>query len=349
MGVPRDARIYVAGHRGLVGSAIMRALQQAGFSNILTRTSSQLDLRDRQKVFEFFQAERPEYVYLAAAKVGGIWANMTYPVDFIQDNLAIELNVISAAYATGVEKLLFLGSSCIYPRHAPQPIKEEYLLSGPLEPTNRPYALAKICGIELIDAYRRQYGARFISVMPTNLYGPWDNFDLDRSHVLPAMLRKFHLARLAASGDWDGIRQDQARFGPIPDQIRLALRIPSGQAGLPDGEPTVVLWGTGQPRREFLHVDDLAQACLFLMDHYDDSMPINVGTGQDISIQELAGLIKEIVGFSGPVIFDSTKPDGMPRKLLDVTRITALGWRPSIALRDGIELTYRWYLSQTRD
>ena len=311
IGVPLEAKIYVAGHRGLVGSAIMRALQRRGYRNIIVRSRSELDLRDRQAVWDFFESERPEYVYLAAAKVGGIWANMTYPVEFLQDNLYIELNVISAAYAFGVKKLLFLGSSCIYPRLAPQPIKEEYLLTGALEPTNQPYAIAKIAGIELVNAYRRQYGVPFISAMPTNLYGPGDNFDLETSHVLPALLRKMHEAKLR-------------------------------------GEPTVTVWGTGTPRREFLHVDDLAEACLFLMDRYDDSVPINIGTGEDISIRELAELIRDIVGFGGEIVFDPTKPDGMPRKLLDVSRITDLGWKPKISLREGIEMTYRWYVDHEK-
>lgn len=306
--IPLSARIYVAGHRGLVGSALVRALRRHGFSNILTRSRAELDLRDREAVWRFFEVERPEYVYLAAAKVGGILANATYPVDFLQDNLYIELNVISAAHRFGVKKLLFLGSSCIYPKFAPQPIREEYLLTGPLEPTNQPYAIAKIAGIELVNAYRRQFGVSFISAMPTNLYGPGDNFDLETGHVLPALLRKIHEAK--------------AR-----------------------GDPRVAVWGTGTPRREFLHVDDLAEACLFLMEHYDDSLPINVGTGEDITIRELAELIKEIVGFSGEIVFDRSKPDGTPRKLLDVTRIRALGWRPRIGLREGIEMTYQWYTS----
>lgn len=306
--IPRDARIYVAGHRGLVGSAIVRALHRHGFANILTRSRSELDLRDRQTVWRFFEAERPEYVYLAAAKVGGILANSTYPVEFLEDNLYIQLNVISAARAFGVKKLLFLGSSCIYPRLAPQPIREEHLLTGPLEPTNQPYAIAKIAGIELVNAYRKQYGVLFISAMPTNLYGPGDNFDLETSHVLPALIYKMHKAKVL-------------------------------------GDETVTVWGSGTPRREFLYVDDLAEACLFLMEHYEDSIPINVGTGEDLSIRELAELIREVVGFRGEIVFDPSNPDGTPRKLLDVSRITALGWRPCTSLREGIKMTYRWYLS----
>lgn len=301
------AKTYVAGHRGLVGSAIVRALQRRGHRNLVLRTREELDLRDREAVWRFFEQERPTYVYLAAARVGGILANFTYPVQFIQDNLYIQLNVISAAHAFGVRKLLFLGSSCIYPRSAPQPMKEEYLLAGPLEPTNQPYAIAKIAGIELVNSYRRQHGTRFISVMPTNLYGPGDNFDLETSHVLPALIRKMHEGKV-------------------------------------QGAESVTVWGTGTPRREFLHADDLAEACLFLMEHYDDATPINVGTGEDITIRELAELVREVVGFRGRIVFDPSKPDGVPRKLLDVSRIRALGWRPKISLREGIEATYRWYL-----
>nr|WP_269433336.1 GDP-L-fucose synthase [Limnochorda pilosa] len=307
-GVPLDARIYVAGHRGLVGSAIVRALKHRGYRNILTRTRQELDLTDRRAVDAFFAAQRPEYIYVAAARVGGIWANNTYPVDFLQTNLEIELNVIRAAHDHQVKKLLFLGSSCIYPRVAPQPIKEEYLLTGLLEPTNQPYAIAKIAGIELVNAYRRQYGDRFISAMPTNLYGPGDNFDLETSHVLAALLRKTHEAKVS-------------------------------------GSPAVEVWGTGEPRREFLHVDDLAEACLFLMDRYDDAIPINVGVGEDVSIRELAELIGRVVGYQGDLAFDATKPDGMPRKLLDVSRIHRLGWRARIPLEEGIRHTYQWFLA----
>jgi GDP-L-fucose synthase len=301
-----DARVYVAGHRGLVGSAIARRLKALGFQDLLVRTRQELDLTDGRAVRAFFETERPEYVFLAAAKVGGILANDTYPAEFIRDNLAIELNVIDAAHRAGVAKLLFLGSSCIYPRLAPQPIKEEYLLTGPLEPTNEAYAVAKIAGVKLCQAYRRQYGDRFISAMPTNVYGPGDNFDLETSHVLPALLRKFHEAKMADA-------------------------------------PEVVIWGTGAARREFLHVDDLADACTFLLKSYDGSEPINVGVGRDISIAELAELIADIVGFRGAISFDTTKPDGTPRKLLDVSKLAALGWEPEVSLRDGIEQTYRWF------
>jgi GDP-L-fucose synthase len=304
-------RIYIAGHRGLVGSALLRRLQDEDYENLLTRSRHELDLTDARMVDEFFAAERPEYVFLAAAKVGGILANSTYPVDFLRDNLAIELAVIDAAYRHGTKKLLFLGSSCIYPKFAPQPIREEYLLTGELEPTNEPYAVAKIAGIKLCQAYREQHGADFISVMPTNLYGPGDNFDLDTSHVLPALIRRFHEAKER-------------------------------------GEPSVIIWGTGEPRREFLHVDDLADACLFLMNDYSGNEPINVGTGEDISIRELAELVREVVGYAGEIAYDTTKPDGTPRKLLEVSRLNSLGWRATTPLEEGIERTYAWFLLNTR-
>lgn len=304
----RASKIFVAGHQGLVGSAIVRRLETEGCENLLTRTRGELDLTDAQAVDEFFEAERPEYVFLAAARVGGILANATYPVEFLQNNLYIELNVIGAAHRNEVKKLLFLGSSCIYPKFAPQPIKEEYLLRGELEPTNEPYAVAKIAGIKLCQAYRKQYGADFVSVMPTNLYGPGDNFDLETSHVLPALLRKFHEAKER-------------------------------------GEPSVTVWGTGAPRREFLYVDDLSDACIFLMDTYSDDAPINVGVGEDTSIEELAQLVREVVGYEGEIVYDTTKPDGTPRKLLDVSRLSSLGWRTSTPLKEGIEQTYDWFLS----
>lgn len=303
----RESRIFVAGHRGLVGSAILRKLQDEGYADLLARTRAELDLMDAGAVDEFFAAERPDYVFLAAAKVGGILANDTYPADFIRDNLAIELNVIGAAHRHRVEKLLFLGSSCIYPRLAPQPMKEEYLLTGELESTNESYAIAKITGIKLCQSYNRQHGTDFISVMPTNLYGPGDNFDLQTSHVLPALIRKFHEAKVC-------------------------------------GEFAVTVWGTGTPRREFLHVDDLADACLYLMGNYSGDEPVNVGVGKDISIGELAELIRDVVGYGGEIVYDTTKPDGSPRKLLDVSRLESLGWRASITLWDGIEKTYAWFL-----
>jgi GDP-L-fucose synthase len=301
----RTAKIFVAGHRGLVGSALIRALRTAGFTNIITRSHHELDLRDQQAVFNFFAAQRPDYVFLAAAKVGGILANRDHPAEFIYDNLMIEANVIQAAYRFGVKKLLFLGSSCIYPRMAPQPICEEYLLTGELETTNYAYAIAKIAGIKMCQAYNEQYGTKFISVMPTNLYGPYDNFDEQSSHVLPALLRKFHLAKV-------------------------------------QNAPEVVLWGTGTPYREFLHVDDLAQACLFLMESYDGAEIINIGTGTDVQIRELAELIKELVGYTGEIVWDTSKPDGTPRKLLNVERLRALGWTAQIPLQEGISTTYAW-------
>lgn len=303
----RQARIFVAGHRGLVGSAIVRRLCQEDYSNLITRTRRELDLTSRIAVDRFFEQEQPEYMFLAAAKVGGILANSTYPADFIRDNLAIQCNVIDAAYRYAVKKLLFLGSSCIYPKLCAQPIREEYLLTGELEPTNEPYAVAKIAGIKMCQAYNRQYGTHFISVMPTNLYGPGDNFELTTSHVLPALIRKFHEAKVA-------------------------------------GVPQVTVWGTGTPRREFLHVDDLADACVCLMRIYDGSEIINVGVGEDLSIRELAELIREVVAYEGDIRFDTSKPDGTPRKLLDVSRLHGLGWRARIFLEDGIRDTYHWFV-----
>lgn len=302
----KDAKIYIAGHKGLVGSAILWRLQSEGYNNLIYKTHKDLDLCNQREVESFFKTERPEYVFLAAAKVGGIWANNTYPAEFIYNNLAVQTHVIHNAYLYGVKKLLFLGSSCIYPKLSPQPMKEEYLLTAPLEPTNEPYAIAKIAGIEMCQSYNRQYGTNFISVMPTNLYGPGDNFDLETSHVLPALIRKFHDGKVF-------------------------------------GHP-VTIWGTGTPRREFLHVDDLADACLFLMDNYSKSEIINIGAGEDISIRDLAQLIAETVDFTGDVVFDSSRPDGTPRKLLDVSRIHSLGWKAKIGLREGIEETYQWYL-----
>ncbi|MBW2029498.1 MAG: GDP-L-fucose synthase [Deltaproteobacteria bacterium] len=314
----KDAKIYVAGHKGLVGSAICRRLRSEGYRNLITRTHKELDLTRQDRVEAFFQSERPEYVFLAAAKVGGILANNTYPAEFIYENLMIQCNIIHEAYRARVKKLLFLGSSCIYPRECPQPMKEEYLLTGKLEPTNEPYAIAKIAGIKMCQSYNRQYGTRFISVMPTNLYGPNDNFELETSHALPALIRKFHEA--------------QGR-----DERRVTRD---------EWEKCVVIWGTGSPRREFLYVDDAADACIFLMNHYDESEIINIGVGKDISIRELAELIKEIVGFEGELRFDTTKPDGMPRKLLDVSKLESLGWRSKTSLREGIERTYEWYRKQ---
>jgi len=303
----KESKIYVAGHRGLVGSAILHNLQAEGYNNLVIRTHRELDLCNQEEVRAFFEKERPEYIFLAAAKVGGILANSTYPADFIYNNIAIQIYAIHNAYLYGVKKLLFLGSSCIYPKFAPQPMKEEYLLTGILEPTNESYAIAKISGIKMCQAYNKQYGTNFISVMPTNLYGPGDNFDLETSHVLSALIRKFHEAKLS-------------------------------------GQP-VTVWGTGTPRREFLYVNDLAEACVFLMNCYDGEDIINIGTGLDISIKELAGFISEVIGYRGEIIFDTGKPDGMQRKLLDVTRINSLGWKAKTDLREGIEKTYKWYLS----
>ncbi len=305
--LPANARIYIAGHHGLVGSAIMRRLSRLGYANLLTASSGELDLRNQQAVNRFFASERPEFVFLAAGKVGGILANSTYPADFLYDNLMIEANVIDAARRNGTRKLEFLGSSCIYPKFAPQPIREESLLTGPLESTNEAYAIAKIAGLKLAQAYRTQYGFSAISLMPTNLYGPGDNFDPQTSHVLPALIRRFHEAKIS-------------------------------------GAREVVLWGTGKPRREFLHVDDLAAAACFTMENYDGAEPLNVGTGEDLTIAELAGIVARTVDYRGQIRFDSSKPDGTPRKLLDVSRITALGWQPRIKLEDGIAATYAWYV-----
>lgn len=304
----KQARIYVAGHRGMVGSAIVRKLQDEGYTTIITRTSSELDLRNQAAVADFFDQENPDYVFLAAAKVGGILANNTYRAEFLYDNLMIESNIIHSAYKTGVKKLLFLGSSCIYPKLAPQPLKEEYLLSGYLESTNEPYAIAKITGIKLCDAYRSQYGCNFISAMPTNLYGPNDNYNLQGSHVLPALLRKFHEAKI-------------------------------------NGESTVEVWGTGSPMREFLHANDLADACFFLMENYNDDLFVNIGTGEDVTIREAAELIKDIVGFEGELRWNTEKPDGTPRKLMDVSRLHEMGWKHQTELRQGLEMTYQDFLA----
>lgn len=303
----KTSKIYVAGHNGLVGSSIMRKLKDDGYTNIIARTSSELDLREYDSVSSFFEKEKPEYVFLAAAKVGGILANSDFGGDFIYDNLMIEANIIKNAQAHGVKKLLFLGSSCIYPKLCPQPIKEEYFLDGKLEETNKPYAVAKIAGIIMCQAFNKQYGTNFISVMPTNLYGPNDNFDLKSSHVMPALIRKFHDAKV-------------------------------------NNEPTVTVWGTGTPRREFLHVDDLADAVVYLMNNYDDGEIVNIGTGIDLTIKELAEMIKEAVGYTGEIIFDTNKPDGTPRKQLDVSKLESLGWKAKTELRDGIKMSYDWYV-----
>ena len=304
----KSSKIFIAGHRGLVGAAICRKLSSEGYTRLIVRTSKELDLIRQAEVETFFEKEKPEYVFLAAAKVGGILANNTYPADFIYKNIMIQSNIIQASYSNGVRKLLFLGSSCIYPKLAPQPMKEEHLLTGELEPTNEPYAVAKIAGIKMCQSYNRQYGTRYISVMPTNLYGPNDNFDLNNSHVLPALIRKFHEAKLQMD--------------------------------------SVTIWGTGTPKREFLYIEDLADACLFLMNNYDGSEIVNIGVGEDISIADLALLVKEITGFKGDIVYDRSKPDGTPRKLLDVSRLNSLGWKAKTGLRDGIRKTYEWYLAQ---
>jgi len=300
-------KVFVAGHRGLVGSALVRDLRQQGYTNIVTRSHAELELEDADAVMSFFKRERPGVVYLAAARVGGILANSTYPADFIRSNLSIQLNIVEACYKLGTRKMMMLGSSCIYPKHAQQPMTESELLAGPLEPTNEPYAVAKIAGIKLCQAYNTQYGTNFVSVMPTNLYGPGDNFDLKNSHVLPALIRRFHEAKVTNT-------------------------------------PAVVVWGTGGARREFLHVDDMARACVHLMQTYDSSEIINIGSGEDITIAQVAGLVKQVVGYDGALEFDHSKPDGSPRKLLDVTRLLATGWRPTIPLERGVRETYAWYL-----
>jgi len=305
----RGAKIYIAGHRGMVGSAIQRKLEQEGFTNFLTRVSTELDLRNQEQVAEFFEQEKPDYVFLAAAKVGGIVANNTYRAEFLYDNLQIQNNVIHSAYHNGVKKLMFLGSSCIYPKMAPQPLEEDYLLTGPLEETNEPYAIAKIAGIKMCDAYRAQYGCNYISVMPTNLYGYNDNYHPQNSHVLPALIRRFHEAK-------------------------------------EQGLPSVTIWGTGSPKREFLFADDLAAACYYLMENYNEPGLVNIGTGEDLSIKELAELIKQIVGYEGSITFDTSKPDGTPRKLMDVSKLHSKGWKHTIELPQGIKLAYQDFLSK---
>ena len=368
----KNAKIYVAGHTGLVGSAITRKLKQKGYTNLVFTPHSQYDLRDQQQVKEFFEKERPEYVFLAAAKVGGIWANNVYRAEFIYDNLMIEANIIHYSYVYEVKKLMFLGSSCIYPKFAPQPMKEEHLLTGILEYTNEPYAIAKIAGIKLVESYNLQYGTNFLSVMPTNLYGENDNYDLEKSHVLPALIRKFHLGKLLKKDDFDALRQDLDRL-PIEgvdgrasaEEIIDILR----KYGIykDSGDVFVTLWGTGTVRREFLHSDDMADATVFLMENLDfydilknefnvkqlqfplvgyevRNTHINVGTGKDLTIKELAELVKSIVGFDGQIVWDKSKPDGTPRKLLDVSKLFSYGWRPKISLKQGIELSYKTYL-----
>ncbi|MGQ9863020.1 MAG: GDP-L-fucose synthase family protein [Bacteroidia bacterium] len=353
-------RIYVAGHRGLVGSHLVHKLHQKGYANLLTPARAELDLRNQHATQTFFLENRPEWVFLAAAKVGGILANSTYKAEFLYDNLAIAVNVIDSAYRSGVQKLLNLGSSCIYPKFAPQPMKEEYLLTGSLEPTNEPYAIAKITAIKLCRYYNEQYGTRFFSVMPTNLYGPRDNFNLETSHVLPALIRKFHLAKLLQKNAWEALLRDLRTY-PLgfgldkqinyesPESIRKALE----KVGITPAR--VTLWGTGQPYREFLYIEDLAEACLFLMENVDpDQLKaycpdyfVNVGTGEDIRIRDLAQKVAAVVGYDGEIYFDSSRPDGTPRKLLDVSKIKALGWEPRVSLEEGLQKTYFYYTSQS--
>lgn len=328
-----DSRIFVAGHRGMVGRAIVRALREKGYENLITCPRTELDLTVQADVNAFFADTQPEFVFLAAAKVGGIWANNSYPADFIYTNLMIQSNIIRAAWEHGVKHLLFLGSSCIYPRECPQPMKEEHLLTGPLEPTNSPYAVAKISGIEMCRSFNRQYGTHFGAVMPTNLYGSFDNFDLETSHALPALIRKFHLAKLFAQGKADEIEKDRACYGPFKDG---------------DFKGHVTLWGTGAPKREFLYVDDLADACVFLVEKEEGTDLLNIGTGKDIRILELANMVGEIVGYEGKIIFDETKPDGTPQKLLDVTKMEQRGWKAKTQLKDGIRKTYEWYLDNLK-
>jgi GDP-L-fucose synthase len=380
--LPQDARIFLAGHRGMAGSAIYRHLQAENYGNIVTRSHHELDLIDQAAVRDFFQNEKISAVILAAAKVGGIHANNTYRAEFIFENIMVQANVIHEAYRSGVERLLFLGSSCIYPKYAQQPMREEQLLTGVLEHTNEPYAVAKIAGIKLCESYNRQYGTHYRSVMPTNLYGPNDHFDLENSHVLPALIRKFHLAKLARQGDWENITKDEALFGPISAEFLDGIKDQAPTKASDSQPPSAIcLWGSGRPKREFLHVDDLAAACFFLLNLPDDAYAairgvppeqpdqpalagssassnyelgdqnrvshINVGSGKDIRISALAEIIQEVVGYEGAVSWDMSMPDGTPRKLLDTSRLTQLGWQPRISLRDGIKNTYAWYLAQT--
>ena len=363
--------IFLAGHRGMVGSAIFRRLRADGYDNIITRTHGELDLSDQKAVQKFFNSEKIDYVIIAAAKVGGIYSNNTYPAEFIYNNLMIEANIIHGAWQAGIKRLLFLGSSCIYPKHAMQPMKEEALLSGQLEQTNEAYAIAKIAGIKLCESYNRQYGTRYRSVMPTNLYGPNDNFDLNNSHVLPALIRKFHLAKLAEQDDWEGIHRDELKYGTISQEIQESLKSISKQTRESSLQESsgIVLWGSGLPKREFLYVDDMAAACLLLINLSDEQYDalrstgstalkagmignddlttvshINIGAGSDMTIRELAKITKEVVGYKGDVVWDQSKPDGMPRKLLDNSRLNSTGWKPEVKLKEGVERTYASYI-----
>ncbi len=363
--------IFLAGHRGMVGSAIFRRLRADGYDNIITRTHGELDLSDQKAVQKFFNSEKIDYVIIAAAKVGGIYSNNAYPAEFIYNNLMIEANIIHGAWQAGIKRLLFLGSSCIYPKHAMQPMKEEALLSGQLEPTNEAYAIAKIAGIKLCESYNRQYGTRYRSVMPTNLYGPNDNFDLNNSHVLPALIRKFHLAKLAEQDDWEGIHRDELKYGTVSQEIQESLKSISKQTRESSLQESsgIVLWGSGLPKREFLYVDDMAAACLLLINLSDEQYDalrstgstalktgmignddlttvshINIGAGSDMTIRELAKITKEVVGYKGDVVWDQSKPDGMPRKLLDISRLNSTGWKPEVKLKEGVERTYASYI-----
>lgn len=350
----KNSKIYVAGHMGLVGSAFMRILEENGYTNIVTRTHTELDLCNQDSVHAFFQRERPEYVFLAAAKVGGIWANNAFPAEFIYKNISIQNNVIHYAKKFGVQRLLFLGSSCIYPRECPQPMKESFLLTGSLEATNRPYAVAKISGIEMCWAYNRQYGTQYLAVMPTNLYGPNDNYDLKKSHVLPALIRKIHLAKLAQTGDLDGIRKDRELRGDIPLDVLETIGVSQDFKRLNPDHVQLSAWGTGSPKREFLYSDDMAGACLFLMELPDgtfnglvkpESLPlINIGCGTDLTIRQLVEKIQDSINFSGEILWDTDKPDGTPQKLLDISKLRSLGWQPAIDLAKGIKLAYEDYL-----
>ena len=367
----QSSKIYVAGHRGLVGSALCRVLQEKGYHNLVTRSHQDLELTDQISVAKFFQQEKPEYVFLAAAKVGGIMANNTYRADFIYENLQIQNNVIHQSYISGVKKLLFLGSTCIYPRQCPQPMKEEYLLTSPLEYTNEPYAIAKIAGLKMCESFNLQYGTNYICVMPTNLYGPGDNFDLEKAHVLPALLRKMHLAKLAEQGDVDAIERDEQRFGLIPDEVLRDLGVkreeltaealstqrkdPAQRSLRLSGEnPLVSIWGTGKPMREFIWSLDMADACVFIMEKIDfpdlardhtevRNTHINIGSGEEISIGELAEMTKEVVGFTGDLVFNTSKPDGTMRKLTDVSKLHDLGWKHKVSLNEGLKIFYEWY------
>lgn len=351
----KNAKIYVAGNTGLVGSAIVRKLESEGYNNLIFTSYPEYDLRNQQQVNDFFEKEKPEYVFLAAAKVGGIMANSTYPAEFIYDNMMIEFNIIHSAYLHKVKKLLFLGSSCIYPKNCPQPIKEKYLLTGSLETTNEPYAIAKISGLKMCDYYREQYSCDFISAMPTNLYGPHDNYNLETSHVLPALIRKMHLAKLLENEDFNGIRNDLLKYPfsvnkqydfSLTDKAIIKILNINGitiNENYKFNEVILTLWGSGFPYREFLHVDDLVSALLFLMSHYSDYGHLNIGTGKDLIIKELAEMIKDIVGFNGTIKWDSAKPDGTPKKLLDVSKLHKLGWKEKIGLFDGIKKIYKEY------